>query len=254
MNTRSDNLEPPLRWLIDQPLPGPVNMARDEALLECVGRGESPPTLRFYAWSPATVSLGYFQSFSEYASLPPPAGNLAVVRRLTGGGAILHDQELTYSLTLPLNHSLLRAGGANALYEHVHAAVAGLLRRHGITITRGPAGSGGCSHRGPFFCFERHSCFDLIVGGAKIMGSAQRRTARAVLQHGSLILDRRYNQQQCAAVREFAPLDIRDHLGELAEVIGGGRVHAGDSLSPRERDLARQLEAKYRDPAWLQRR
>ncbi len=84
-----------IRVIQDGTLDGPTNMARDEALMTRVGRSESPPTLRLYQWDPPTISLGYFQSYADYESLPAPAGTLSVVRRLTGGGAILHDLELT---------------------------------------------------------------------------------------------------------------------------------------------------------------
>ena len=97
-------------------------MARDEALMLRVGRSESPPTLRLYQWDPPTISLGYFQRYADYESLPPPGGLLPVVRRLTGGGAILHDLELTYSLALPINHPLV-CDGPNRLYELTHDAV-----------------------------------------------------------------------------------------------------------------------------------
>src|SRR3990172_9526549 len=107
---------PRLRVLHDPPLDGPTNMARDEALLTLVGTSQSPPTVRLYQWNPPTISLGYFQHYGDYVSLPPPAGTLPVVRRLTGGGAILHDLELTYSLTLPTGHQLL-AHGPGRLYE-----------------------------------------------------------------------------------------------------------------------------------------
>ena len=79
------------RILQDSPLDGPTNMARDEALLDRVGDGSSPPTLRLYQWDPPTISLGYFQKYADYEALDPPAGELAVVRRPTGGGAILQD-------------------------------------------------------------------------------------------------------------------------------------------------------------------
>src|SRR5688500_3010165 len=110
-------------------------MARDEALLQRIGRNESPPTLRFYRWNPPTISLGYFQTYAEYASLPPPARDLAVVRRQTGGGAILHDLELTYSLVLPVDHGLLTGGNPNTLYHHVHAVFADLLASLNIQST-----------------------------------------------------------------------------------------------------------------------
>ncbi len=120
-----------IRVINDPALAGPVNMARDEALLAQVGDGISPPTLRLYQWDPPTISLGYFQRYADYESLPSPAGELAVVRRQTGGGAILHDLELTYSLALPLAHPLL-AKGPSKLYEVAHDAIIACLAELGI--------------------------------------------------------------------------------------------------------------------------
>jgi len=243
-----------LRMIIDGARDGVSNMARDEALLQCVGLRCSLATLRFYRWSTPTVSLGYFQSYEHFTALPPPACDLPVVRRQTGGGAIIHDQELTYALVLPLDHPLLTDGGPNALYHHVHAAFADLLTRYGLTFSSGPPDAGGCSHRGPFFCFERHARFDLLAGGKKLMGSAQRRTTHAVLQHGSLILQRRFEQQHCAAVADFTRLNIDEHLAELAAAIAVGPVDFKNALTPTECELADQLRDKYDEPTWTKRR
>jgi len=242
-----------LRWIVDPPLDGPTNMARDEALLTLVGRGVAPPTLRFYRWSPATISLGYFQSFADYATLAPPAGRLPVVRRQTGGGAILHDRELTYALVLPVHHPLLEEG-PNRLYHHVHGAFAAWLARYGLEVVSGRTGGRDCSRRGPFFCFERHSCFDLLAGGRKLMGSAQRRTRHAVLQHGSLILERTYDQQVSAAVADVALPPLDEHLAELAEAIAAPATPEAGQFTREELTLAEQLQAKYADPAWTCRR
>lgn len=188
-----------IRLLRDPPLDGPTNMARDEALLTLVGDGRVGPAIRLYQWDRPTISLGYFQHYSDYESLPPPAGGLPVVRRLTGGGAILHDLELTYSINLPLHHPLL-AGGPNALYERAHEAIIAALegiapaaRQCGITDDSGAA-------RGPFFCFARRHCFDVVLGADKLAGSAQRRTRSAVLQHGSIVLASRFDQQPTASI------------------------------------------------------
>jgi len=244
-----------MRWLIDAPADGIHNMACDEALLERVGRGASPPTLRFYRWDPPTISLGYFQRFEDYASLAEPAGKLAVVRRQTGGGAILHDLELTYSLVLPLSHPLLNTnGGANQLYHHVHDVFAALLNEHGVPVTRGPAHVSGCSHTGPFFCFERHCAFDLLAEGKKLMGSAQRRTTGAVLQHGSLILDSRFGQQPCATVATYAHIDIDAHAQRLVESIAHEPVGDPVPLDRDERDEAQQLREKYASREWTAKR
>lgn len=243
------------RWIIDAPANGPTNMARDEAILDCVGRHQSPPTLRFYRWSPATISLGYFQAHAEYAALPPPAGGLAVVRRQTGGGAILHDLELTYSLTLPLDHPWIATAGPVTLYDRVHSALAAILVECGVPVARpGSDAPVGCSHGGPFFCFENHSRFDLLADGKKLLGSAQRRTANAVLQHGSLVLANRFPQHICATVADYSAMDLLADLPRLADAIVEDAVEAPSTFSAEEIDLAGQLHAKYADPAWTQKR
>lgn len=236
------------RWIVDPPADGPTNMARDEAMLQMVGTGESPPTLRFYLWEPPTISLGYFQRYADFEALPPPAGELAVVRRQTGGGAILHDLELTYSVVLPARHSLI-ARNPNNLYRHVHTAFASLLADIGVPVAGGTC-AGGCSHRGPFFCFERHSGMDLLVRNRKLMGSAQRRTRDAVLQHGSLILDSRFPQQQCATVAAYARWDEETALPRLAALIAGARVGAPGHLTEAENALTADLRGKYASDTW----
>ncbi len=188
-----------VRILHDPTLDGPSNMARDEALLLRVGRGESPPTLRLYQWDPPTISLGYFQRYADYTLLPEPAGTLPVVRRLTGGGAILHDWELTYSLTLPVAHPLLEQG-PNRLYEMMHDVVITALAALGVGGARCGVSDDSGAAKGPFFCFARRHCYDVLVGSDKLAGSAQRRTRQAVLQHGSIVLGNRFSQQPTANV------------------------------------------------------
>jgi lipoate-protein ligase A len=247
-------LQATLRWIVDAPADGPANMARDEAILQAVSNGQAPPTLRFYRWSPPTISLGYFQRYSDYTALAPPAGQLPVVRRLTGGGAILHDLELTYSLTLPLDHPLNHGCGPGGLYDVVHIAFAGLLAESGIQVARGATDPAGASHRGPFFCFERHGRHDLLLDGRKLMGSAQRRTRSAVLQHGSLILDSRFEQQRCACLARHTSVNVDTWLPGLVERISG---HPASELSPytdEELRSADRLRARYEDPAWTRKR
>ncbi|MFQ5464208.1 MAG: biotin/lipoate A/B protein ligase family protein, partial [Phycisphaerae bacterium] len=188
-----------LRLVIDGPLDGPENMARDEALMLRVGAGDSPPTLRLYQWDPPTISLGYFQPFEAIASLPEPEASLTVVRRLTGGGAILHDRELTYSLMLPAAHPLVK-GHPNRLYELAHDAVIECFKTLGIAANRDGATDDSGAAKGPFFCFSRRHCFDVLIGCDKVTGSAQRRTKTALLQHGSIILASRYQQQATASL------------------------------------------------------
>lgn len=219
-----------------------------------VGLGQSPATLRLYQWDPPTISLGYFQPYSDYEALESPAGDLAVVRRQTGGGAILHDLELTYSLALPVNHPLL-SDGAGHLYEHAHDAVISCLRKLdiageycGTTDDSGPA-------KGPFFCFERRHRYDVVLKSGKITGSAQRRTRDAILQHGSIILGGRYDQQRVG--RMTLPFDqtivqLRSSFVETLAALGDLRFEDGE-WTPEELAAADELIPKYAGDEWTKR-
>lgn len=239
------------RLLIDSPADGVTNMALDEALLLGVGEGTSPATLRFYKWDPPTISLGYFQKYSEYQALPPPAGELAVVRRTTGGGAILHDREWTYSLALPISHPLL-ADNAARLYELVHDALIDTLSLLNLETQRCGFTDDSSAGRGPFFCFDRRHSLDVLLDGRKLAGSAQRRTPQAVLQHGSIILSNRYEQHHVAAITEHLDLDeqtlLTPFIDALEQRIG---VKLQEGVWRRE-ELARaeELTAKYGGDEW----
>src|SRR5262249_19169044 len=129
---------------------GPANMALDEALLEAVSGDPTTALLRTYGWSEPTLSLGYFQTIAAVESESRWRG-LPIVRRPTGGGAILHHHEITYALALPASHPLSRP--AAALYRAVHSACSAVLALHGITaIPRG--GHTLRSTRRPFLCFS----------------------------------------------------------------------------------------------------
>ena len=225
-------------------------MAADEVLLRRVGADESPPTLRFYQWDPPTISLGCFQKYAEYEALPPPAGDLPVVRRLTGGGAILHDRELTYSLTLPLGHPLL-AGGPNRLYELAQDVIIACLAETGLEAWRGCEGDDSGAAKGPFFCFARRHPYDVLIGQDKVAGSAQRRTRAAVLQHGSIILERRYEQQTAAG----AGTDVEktaEHFASAFTVRTDCHLR-NDRWTSAEREEIDALEDKYTGKQWTQR-
>jgi lipoyl(octanoyl) transferase len=174
------------RLIIDAPASGPWNMAVDEVLLESAG-AEQTGYLRFYRWAEPTLSLGYFQSYLDRAQHSSSSG-CAVVRRLTGGGAILHDQEWTYSLALPVQSPLGKDPAV--LYDVVNQGTLAALRRAGLSASTFAASSTFQNEvrRQAFLCFQRRSPGDLVVGTHKIVGSAQRRRHGAVLQHGSLLV------------------------------------------------------------------
>ena len=228
-------------------------MARDEALLTMVGRGDQPPTLRLYEWAQPTISLGYFQPYAHYQALPPPAGDLPVVRRLTGGGAILHDRELTYSVTVPVDHPLV-ARDPNRLYEVVHRAVIQCLDQLGLTPGICGQTDDSTPARGPFFCFERRHRFDVLLGAGKVAGSAQRRGRQAILQHGSIILDRRYDQQPSAMTGDCGgAATLRRELPSRLAATMGVRWIAGQ-WSDATLQFADELAVKYASDAWTRRR
>lgn len=245
-----------LRVLQDEPLAGIANMARDEALLTRVGKGSSPPTLRLYEWREPTISLGYFQSADATSALPVHLRSLAVVRRLTGGGAILHDFELTYAFALPHGHILL-SGGPNALYERAHDAVIACLSVLGVPAWRGCANDDSGAARGPFFCFARRHCFDVLVGDDKIAGSAQRRTTRAVLQHGSIIVASRFAEQPVARLGVSRTEAVRflreDFPRRLLDAVGPSLEVQAAKWTPDELTEADALAPKYADADWTRR-
>ncbi len=159
-------------------------MAIDAAILDSLVP-DGPVTLRFYTWSRPTVSLGYFQSLVSHQS-HTASQKADVVRRTTGGGAIVHDRELTYSIAWPLADRSPRA--TLFLYQRMHLCIVAALAELGVRAK--PFGQTVSVPRSaePFLCFQRRTADDLIVSGYKVVGSAQRRGQHGVLQHGSILL------------------------------------------------------------------
>ena len=171
------------RLLRHDPAPGAWNMAVDEMLFERT-QDRAAACFRFYGWSQPTLSLGYFQSYSDRQGHQPSLP-CAAVRRLTGGGAILHDAELTYSIVLPGTHPL--SARRDELYRAVHGCLIEALGLLGIAACLCDAADKTEAAPEPFLCFQRRSPGDVLIGQTKICGSAQRRRNGAVLQHGSLL-------------------------------------------------------------------
>jgi lipoyl(octanoyl) transferase len=176
------------RLLHTPPAPGDWNMAVDEAILEAVGQAQSLPTLRLFAWQPPCLSLGYAQPVNDVDMDALRQRGWGLVRRPTGGRAILHTDELTYSVIAPLqephvygsvleSYRRLSAGLLEAL--HLLGIPARADKEHtlpGAPLTMGPV------------CFEIPSNYEITVAGKKLIGSAQARRREGVLQHGSLPL------------------------------------------------------------------
>jgi lipoate-protein ligase A len=179
---------PPATWrlITTSPARGAWNMAVDEAILEAVGAQASQPVLRLYAWEPPCLSLGYAQPIADVDLDRLAAYGWELVRRPTGGRAILHTDELTYSVIGPLDEPRL-AGSVLESYQRLAKALL-----HALTLLDAPAQANPNTPlpgtpKGPV-CFEVPSNYEITVDGKKLIGSAQARRREGVLQHGSLPL------------------------------------------------------------------
>ena len=177
------------RLLVTEPTDGATNMAIDEALWRGRRAGTSPPTLRFFAWAPPTVSLGYGQRLDDHVDVGACARlGVGLVRRPTGGSAIYHDgpgRELTYSVAASADD--LGVGDDLLLtYEWIGRALRRGLRALGadaeLMAARRPEGLS------PAFCFAHTATYELEIAGRKVVGSAQRRQGASFLQHGAVLL------------------------------------------------------------------
>jgi lipoate-protein ligase A len=164
-------------------------MALDEAIARTVGQGKAIPTVRFYTWSAPTISLGCLQPAGGAVERTACAQRaVGIVRRPTGGRAVLHDAELTYSVCLPLDSVWGRLSVEESFRRISEALIAG-LRRLGVLACLGPSEGGrGVSGRSGA-CFQMPRMPAVLVSGRKLIGSAQRRWNGVILQHGSLLLD-----------------------------------------------------------------
>jgi len=238
--------DPACRIIVDSaPASGLWNMAVDEALLESVV-AEGPATVRWYRWERATVSLGYFQA-EEAAHREPRLAGLPVVRRLSGGGAIVHHHELTYSCTLPAWHVL--AADARQLYTVVHDRIVEVLTEIGFKAAR--RGTSDPDRGNEFLCFGRKDDFDVVMQGHKVLGSAQRRRKGAVLQHGSLVLRRSEWAPEYPGVFDCAGYSVSETelLERLSRALGGVFSNRQDFglLALDERDRAASIAQGHAD-------
>jgi len=200
------------RLIFDAPAEGAWNMAMDEALLESAGRAGQGGCLRFYAWAVPTISLGYFQHCADRRT-HECSRSCPLVRRATGGGAIVHDRELTYSYTTVVGSHV--ASELSDLYETFHSALVEELARHGVAARLCRAPPKRPREQEPFLCFQRRAERDVLVGDAKIAGSAQRRHRGTLLQHGSVLLRRSVAAPELEGIMELSSVGIDPK--ELAE-------------------------------------
>jgi lipoate-protein ligase A len=162
-------------------------MAVDEAILEATTLGEVPPTLRLYGWTPPCLSLGYSQPFSDVDQARLQARDWEVVRRATGGRAILHTDELTYSVCGPDTEPAL-SGDIVTSYKRLSTGILAVLEVLGLDVLALPHETSPSGAQTEPVCFEIPSNYEITVNGKKLVGSAQSRRKGGVLQHGTLPL------------------------------------------------------------------
>jgi lipoate-protein ligase A len=255
-----------IRLLITPPARGAWNMALDEALMESVRAG-GEAVVRFYGWAPACLSLGRNQpAAGMYREDAIAAAGLDVVRRPTGGRAVLHDRELTYSVVTPAG--LL--GSPRESYARVNRALAAGVRRLGVPARIQPPRAGRAPVPSLAPCFRDPAEGEVVVEGRNLIGSAQYREGEVVLQHGSLLLEddqrrvsdllrERGPEEEAPAVLSSYLTPIPDSQVLIAALVEGWREEVPGAVvrsepSPAELARAEALEARYADPAWTWRR
>ncbi|MEK3724141.1 MULTISPECIES: biotin/lipoate A/B protein ligase family protein [unclassified Paenibacillus] len=214
------------------------NMAVDEAILTAHSEGKVPPTVRFYGWDPATLSIGYFQRAAEEINFEQlKQEGLGFVRRPTGGRAVLHDQELTYSIIVAENYPGIPRSVTEAYRVLSEGLVLG-FRKLGLDAEMVQLASEDDKRKyesmGSAACFDSPSWYELVVEGRKIAGSAQTRQKQVVLQHGSILLDMDVDQL-------FRVLLFRSE--RLQERLRQQFVHKAVAINDLCRDLGRAVVA-----------
>ncbi len=222
------------RLLLSPFADGSTNMAVDEAILMAVAEGRAPPTLRFFGWVPPCLSLGYAQPIGDVDGERLRARGWDLVRRPTGGRAILHTDELTYSVIAPMSEPRV-LGGVIESYRQLSAGLLRGLELLSLSVRadkeHAPNPNSQIPNPNNPVCFEAPSNYEITANGKKLLGSAQVRKRGVVLQHGTLPL-----------------------IGDLARICDALRLESGEA---RERAKARVharattlAEASGREVSW----
>lgn len=229
-------------------------MAVDEVLAQRAA-AQQQCHLRIYGWLEPTLSLGYFQKLAERKAHLPSIG-CPLVRRPSGGGAIVHDQEITYALAVP---RLSGCGDQRDLYRRVHQAVVGLLARLGVHANISPPVKEHKAVHSAFLCFQRRVEGDVLLDGRKVVGSAQRRFRGTVLQHGSILLQTSPAAPELPGVEDLSP--VRLPREEWVSLLLDALVAAfefepqSEPLQAEEHRAATVLgDQRFQQPQWNARR
>lgn len=254
-------------------------MAADQAILEHIHRGESQTTLRLYSWNPACLSLGHAQPYHDVDAVRLHANGWDVVRRVTGGRAILHTDELTYSVTGSADEPVL-AGGVLESYNRLAKALLFAVQSLSVPVEINEVveHASQVAHPNPV-CFEVPSTYEITVNGRKLIGSAQARKKEGVLQHGSLPLSGDLTRIcdalafESEGMRQTARERLRTRATTIETVLGvdvawetaarafvhgfeaelGIRFEHGAMSASETRRTEELIKEKYAHPSWTER-
>ncbi len=229
---------------------GAWNMAADEALLAAAAAGQA--SLRFYGWTEATLSLGYFQS-AQAARAPARLGGLAWVRRPSGGSALVHHLEVTYALAVPAGPAWQPRGQSwlVRLHEVLCRALAGLGVEARLCAQE--------QKHGDVLCFLHHTPGDLVIGAHKVAGSAQRKQRGALMQHGSILFAQSPHTPELPGIAELTGRLLTAEMVSAALVDELARA-TGWSIEPAawteddDRVIRELVGSRYTAPSWNERR
>lgn len=258
--------------------PAAENMAVDEAVMIHHAEGSVPPTIRFYCWDPPAVSLGYFQQLKKEVDVEKCKENgVDIVRRITGGRAIYHDEELTYSLVAKEDNPRV-SGSVTQSYKKIARGLCSSLNKLGAPVEMAPRPSKTSNDTAA--CFDAPSWYELVFENKKITGSAQTRRDGVILQHGSIPFS--FNIKKFFFLLYFPSEDIRSRMirsfsakacsleealqrkvsfSEAASALKKGmeemlkiRLVSGEMSQAELRTVERLLKEKYQNKAWNYRR
>lgn len=249
-------------WVLidDVDRPGAANMAMDEWLMESVRRGGAP-TLRLYGWNPPCLSLGRNQPTGPLDRDRLRAAGVEVVRRMTGGRAVLHDRELTYAVVVAAR----TLGSPRTAYGRIHEILVEALSRSGWPVRMAAPGGASTPIPSTAPCFAEPVAGEILLGDRKLVGSAQVHIDGVLLQHGSVLLAPsptlevvegalgRPVEGECAYLRPDAGFRrrFRDEIARTwSERVGEMRL---GSSAPAEAEVDARVE-RFRDPEWTFRR
>jgi lipoate-protein ligase A len=228
---------------------GDYNMALDAAIAQSGAMNE--PTLRVFKWQPECISLGYHQNAGEINLAKCRQTGIDVARRPTGGRAILHAQELTYSVIIPAAHPWFEVLPLD-VYRRLSEAIAAGLRHLGVQVSFAPGEKLHVDGRPlRLACFASSARNELLAGGKKIVGSAQRRFRQGILQHGSILLDTAHEKLPeflagDESAREIERRRLKEHTTTLRQV-SGRHIGFDETVEALRRGFAETLEIDFDD-------